>query len=137
MKNNQSNARDMAVLLRRFAGISNFSPYISLLRPTAFRTGWQCRTMWHVSHWMIRARPGVAVALVPHPQGCPVWGATRWIAPERAVLQLSLRYKTNDHLWFPIFHGAAHILRHGKKLLFLEGADSVSQSCGSWNGAAW
>ena len=33
---------------------------------------------------------------------------------------LSLRYKTNDQLWFSLFHEAGHILRHGKKRMFLE-----------------
>jgi hypothetical protein len=32
---------------------------------------------------------------------------------------LSLRHKTNDHLWFAFFHEIAHILKH-KKQLFLE-----------------
>ena len=35
-------------------------------------------------------------------------------------MMLSLRYKTNDHLWFAFFHEAAHLLLHGKKMLFLE-----------------
>jgi Zn-dependent peptidase ImmA (M78 family) len=34
-------------------------------------------------------------------------------------LLLSLRHKTNDHLWFAFFHEIAHILKH-KKQLFLE-----------------
>jgi Zn-dependent peptidase ImmA (M78 family) len=33
---------------------------------------------------------------------------------------LSLRHKSNDHLWFSFFHEAGHLLHHGKKLLFLE-----------------
>lgn len=73
------------------------------------------------------AANGVAVVFVPTPRGCPVSGATRWLAPNKAVLQLSLRYKTNDHLWFTIFHEAEHLLLHGKRLMFLEGADAVSQ----------
>ncbi len=65
---------------------------------------------------------GVVVAFVPAPKGCPASGAVRWIAPDRALVQLSLRYKTNDHLWFTFFHECAHLLLHGKKMLFLEGA---------------
>jgi plasmid maintenance system antidote protein VapI len=75
----------------------------------------------------ICAANGVAVVFVPTPRGCPVSGATRWLAPNKAALQLSLRYKTNDHLWFTIFHEAGHLLLHGKRLMFLEGADAVSQ----------
>jgi Zn-dependent peptidase ImmA (M78 family) len=36
-------------------------------------------------------------------------------------MQLSLYFKTNDHLWFTIFHEACHIIRHGRKGLFIEG----------------
>ena len=63
---------------------------------------------------------GIAVVFEPTPRGCPASGATRWLAPNKALLMLSLRYKTNDHLWFTFFHEAAHILLHRKKLMFLE-----------------
>ena len=49
------------------------------------------------------------------------YGATRWLSPIKALLQLSLRYKTNDHLWFTFFHEAGHIVLHGKRETFLEG----------------
>jgi len=62
---------------------------------------------------------GVAVVFVPElPKTAS--GATRWIAPSKALLQLSLRYKTDDHLWFTVFHEAGHILLHRKKAIFLE-----------------
>lgn len=66
------------------------------------------------------AAHGVAVVFVPAPKGCPVSGATRWLSKDKALIMLSLRYKTNDHLWFSFFHEAAHILLHGKKMMFLE-----------------
>jgi len=66
------------------------------------------------------AAAGVAVVLEPAPSGCPASGAVRWQTPERALLMLSLRYKSNDQLWFSFFHEAAHLLLHGKRLLFLE-----------------
>lgn len=67
------------------------------------------------------ARAGVVVVFVPEFKGCRASGATRWIASDRALVQLSLRYRTDDHLWFTFFHEAAHILLHGKKLIFIEG----------------
>lgn len=70
---------------------------------------------------------GVAVAFVPAPSGCPASGATRWLGPDKAMLLLSLRYKTNDHLWFTFFHEAAHLLLHGKRLLFIEGIDGLDE----------
>ena len=66
------------------------------------------------------ASVGVAVVLEPAPKGCPVTGATKWLKSDKALLMLSLRYKSNDHLWFALFHEAAHILLHKKKMLFLE-----------------
>jgi hypothetical protein len=66
------------------------------------------------------AETGVTVVLEPAPTGCPAWGATKWLTSDKALLMLSLRYKTNDHLWFAFFHEAAHILLHSKKMMFVE-----------------
>jgi len=63
---------------------------------------------------------GVAVVFVPDLPKTGVSGATRWVGG-KPVIQLSLRYKTNDHLWFTFFHEAGHIIKHGKKAIFLEG----------------
>lgn len=63
---------------------------------------------------------GVAVVFARDMPGCPVSGATRWLNPNKALIQLSLRYKTDDHLWFTFFHEAGHILLHGKREVFLE-----------------
>lgn len=67
------------------------------------------------------AAAGVAVVFVPELPKTHVSGATRWLNKDKALIQLSLRHKTNDHLWFTFFHEAGHILKHGKKALFLEG----------------
>ncbi len=74
------------------------------------------------------AAHGVAVALVPAPGGCPVSGATQWLAPEKAMLLLSLRYKTNNHLWFTFFHEAGHLILHGKKMLRVEGLNGLDDT---------
>lgn len=63
---------------------------------------------------------GVAVVFVPDLPKTGVSGATRWLG-SKAVIQLSLRYKSNDQLWFTFFHEAGHILKHGRKEIFLEG----------------
>jgi len=70
------------------------------------------------------AAAGVAVVFVPELPATRAWGATRWISPTKAVIQLSLRYKREDHLWFTFFHEAAHVLKHGKKEIFIESADA-------------
>ncbi len=79
------------------------------------------------------ARHDVAVVFVPTPAQCLAYGATRWVGSDKALVQLSLRYKTNDALWFTFFHESAHILLHGKKRLFLE--DWVGTSAGSAAGS--
>lgn len=71
------------------------------------------------------AQAGVAVVFVPCLPKTGVSGATRWVSPDKAIIQLSLRYKTNDHLWFTFFHEAGHILLHGKKELFIEGVNGM------------
>lgn len=73
------------------------------------------------------AQAGVAVVFVPELRCTRVCGATRWLAPSKALIQLSLRYKTDDHLWFTFFHEAGHILLHGRRDEFLEeGTDDKS-----------
>ena len=66
---------------------------------------------------------GVAVSFVPQLPKAKVSGATRWLSPGKALIQLSLRYKSDDQLWFTFFHEAGHILLHGKREVFLEGDD--------------
>jgi len=68
----------------------------------------------------ICAFAGVAVVFIPELPKTGVYGATRW-SGNKAVIQLSLRYKSNDHLWFTLFHEAGHIIRHGRKEIFIEG----------------
>jgi HTH-type transcriptional regulator/antitoxin HigA len=66
------------------------------------------------------AGTGVAVAFVPEIPKIRACGATWWMNPNKAVIQLSLRYKSDDQLWFSFFHEAGHILLHGKKEVFIE-----------------
>lgn len=67
----------------------------------------------------ICAVSGVAVVFTQNLPKAPISGATRWFH-NRPIIQLSGRYKTNDHFWFTFFHEAAHIILHGKKDIFLE-----------------
>jgi HTH-type transcriptional regulator / antitoxin HigA len=66
------------------------------------------------------AAAGVAVVFTPEIKGAPVSGATQWLTAEKALIQLTLRPKSNDHFWFSFFHEAGHILKHGKKEKFVE-----------------
>ena len=65
-------------------------------------------------------KAGVALVLVkPFPKTA-LSGAAWWLTPRKAVLELSVRHKTDDHLWFSLFHEAAHILLHSKKQVFID-----------------
>ncbi|MFP4338495.1 MAG: HigA family addiction module antitoxin [Halothece sp.] len=74
------------------------------------------------------AASGVAVTFVPQLPKTRTCGATRWLTSDKALIQLSLRYKTNDHFWFSFFHEAGHILLHGKRDLFLEENDKKQEN---------
>ena len=63
---------------------------------------------------------GVALTLVRPLSRMALSGAARWLSPRQAIIQLSARYKTDDHLWFTFFHEAAHILLHSKKDVFVD-----------------
>jgi HTH-type transcriptional regulator/antitoxin HigA len=72
----------------------------------------------------ICAACGVAVVFVPELPGSRASGVTRWLTPAKALIQLSYRYKTDDHLWFTFFHEIAHVLRHGKTDVWIEATSS-------------
>jgi HTH-type transcriptional regulator / antitoxin HigA len=56
------------------------------------------------------ANSGVAFVVTPELTGTHVSGAARWLANNKAILQVSLRHKTDDQLWFSFFHEARHLL---------------------------
>ncbi|MFA6131957.1 MAG: HigA family addiction module antitoxin [Patescibacteria group bacterium] len=63
---------------------------------------------------------GVAVVFIPYFKNTYVCGATRWINPEKAMIQLSLKGGHSDIFWFTFFHELGHLLKHGKKGRFIE-----------------
>ncbi|MEM9665488.1 MAG: helix-turn-helix domain-containing protein [Bacteroidota bacterium] len=73
------------------------------------------------------AASGVAVVFTPQLPKARISGATQWLRHDLALIQLSLRHKTDDHFWFTFFHEAAHILLHGKKDVFLEQSGDESE----------
>jgi HTH-type transcriptional regulator/antitoxin HigA len=72
------------------------------------------------------ASVGVAVCLMKQIAGASISGATRWVSPTKALIQLSFKYKTDDQFWFSLFHEAGHVLLHGKKLVFLDNGTFTS-----------
>lgn len=64
---------------------------------------------------------GVALALVKPLPKTRVSGAAWWISTRRPLIALSARHRMDDHLWFSLFHEAAHVLLHPRKGVFVDG----------------
>ena len=65
---------------------------------------------------------GVRLVLEPETAASRLSGAAIWPRRNKAILALTARFKTADHLWFSFFHEAAHILYHrGRTVLETEG----------------
>lgn len=75
---------------------------------------------------MLCSQCGIALVIASAPTGCRASGATRFLTPDKALIVLSLRYKSDDHFWFTFFHEIGHLLLHGKDALFLEDGSEVS-----------
>jgi HTH-type transcriptional regulator / antitoxin HigA len=73
------------------------------------------------------AAAGVAVAIIPAFDGARANGATRWLGPSKALIQLSIRYRWEDVFWFTFFHEAGHVVLHRKKDIFVEGLKSTHE----------
>ena len=67
----------------------------------------------------ICATAGVAVVWVPALRQTGISGCARWIGDNRALIGLTLRYKTDDQMWFTFFHEVAHVLLHRQKHYFI------------------
>jgi HTH-type transcriptional regulator/antitoxin HigA len=69
------------------------------------------------------AEAGVAVVLVREFPRLRIFGAARWLSPDKALIQLSLHYKREDQLLFSFFHEAGHVLLHGRRDIFVDFAN--------------
>jgi addiction module HigA family antidote len=65
-------------------------------------------------------KAGVALVFIPEFQKTHISGVTEWLTSNKAMIGMSLRYRSNDHFWFTFFHEAAHIVLHGKKEIFID-----------------
>jgi HTH-type transcriptional regulator/antitoxin HigA len=67
------------------------------------------------------AQAGVAVCVVKEIPGCDLALATHWLAPHKALIQISERYCSSDLEFFSVlYRGVGHLLLHGKRQVFLE-----------------
>jgi HTH-type transcriptional regulator/antitoxin HigA len=63
---------------------------------------------------------GVALVLLPHLPGTGAQGATCWLTPDKALVQMSIRYRWADVFWFSLFHEIGHLLLHNRNVVFIE-----------------
>jgi HTH-type transcriptional regulator/antitoxin HigA len=68
------------------------------------------------------AAAGVALVFTPELKKLRVHGATYWLTKDKALIQLSLLYKSDDHFWFTFFHEAKHVLQEIKNGVFMKDA---------------
>lgn len=64
---------------------------------------------------------GVALVVEKPFSGMRLSGAAWWPSARSAVIGLTARHKTDDQLWFSMFHEAAHVLIHRKRDVFIDG----------------
>lgn len=74
----------------------------------------------------IGQRAGVAIVFVRTPGGCRASGATHFSPSGTPIIQLSFRYRSDDHFWFTVMHEVGHLVLHPSSPMFVEGADYVS-----------
>jgi addiction module HigA family antidote len=67
----------------------------------------------------ICAGVGIAMVWVPHLLHTGISGCARWLSHKKALIALTLRYGTDDQIWFTFFHEVAHILLHRKRHEFI------------------
>lgn len=77
-------------------------------------------SVWQSRMVELCADAGVAVVFVPEIKGCTAHGLAQWLTADKAMIQLCLRHKTDDHFWFTFFHEAGHILKDQKKEVFID-----------------
>ena len=79
---------------------------------------------------------GVALAVVRPIPKTRFGGAAWWPSPAKAVVQLSDRHKSDDHLWFSFFHEAAHLALHSERGVFVDGmngnGDEIEAEANAW-----
>ncbi len=68
---------------------------------------------------------GVALVVLKNLKNVPINGVTRWISPDKALIQMSIRGKYADIFWFSLFHEIGHLLLHRKKGVYIDSENEV------------
>lgn len=69
---------------------------------------------------------GVALVLTRPLTKSGASGCARWLTPQKALIQLSVRGLSDDRLWFDFFHECGHVVKHKVRQVFVEGLDGGS-----------
>ncbi len=70
---------------------------------------------------------GVAVSFIKEYPKANATGAARWLQADKGHIQLSLRHKTADMLWFSFYHEAEHLLGKRFKGARVDGMRGIDQ----------
>lgn len=63
---------------------------------------------------------GVALTITKPLPKTALSGAARWLTQHKPAIHLSARHMRDDHLWFSLFHEAAHVILHSKKAAYID-----------------
>jgi len=78
-------------------------------------------TTWRERLAELCAQVGVAAVLTREIPRAAVSGASRWLSKrDMALIQYSLKFKTDDQVWFSFYHEAGHVLLHGRRKVFVD-----------------
>ncbi len=71
---------------------------------------------------------GVALVVKRAPKDCRASGASRFVRPDKAMILLSFRYRSDDQFWFTVFHEIGHLILHGSES-FVDTDDMPEDNC--------
>lgn len=63
---------------------------------------------------------GIVLIFEPHLPNTYINGVTYKLNGEKGIIMISDRGKKDDILWFTLFHEIGHLLKHGKKEIFID-----------------
>ena len=73
----------------------------------------------------ICSESGIALVILPHLPKTYVDGVCKWIGKDKVLVILSNRGKKLDKFWFNFFHEIGHIMKHGKKDIFINADETL------------
>lgn len=72
---------------------------------------------------------GIVLVYAPLFKNTHIQGATQWIEKDKICIMLMMSNQYEDKFWFNLFHEIGHILKHGKKEIFInmDGLNELKQ----------